>query len=57
MVSGINRRARVALLGGLALAGLAATGLITHRRAPDIVGPAQVIDGDSIRVAGIEIRL
>src|SRR5947199_10136184 len=57
MVSRMNRRARMALLAGLGLAGLAATGLITQRRAPDIVGPAQVIDGDSIRVAGIEIRL
>jgi len=57
MVSQMNRRARMALLAGLGLAGLAATGLITQRRAPDIVGPAQVIDGDSIRVAGIEIRL
>jgi len=57
MGSGMNRRARTALLAGLGLAGLAATGLITQRRAPDIVGPAQVIDGDSIRVAGIEIRL
>ncbi len=57
MVSRMNRRARTALLAGLGLAGLAATGLITHRHVPDIVGPAQVIDGDSIRVAGIEIRL
>ena len=53
----MNRRARTALLAGLGLTGLAATGLLTHRHAPDIVGPAQVIDGDSIRVAGIEIRL
>ena len=37
--------------------GLAATGLLPQRRVPDIVGPAQVIDGDSLRVAGIEIRL
>ena len=57
MVSRMNRRARTALLAGLGLTGLAATGLLTHRHAPDIVGPAQVIDGDSIRVAGIEIRL
>jgi len=35
--------------------GLAAAGLLTQRRVPDVVGPAQVIDGDSIRVAGIEI--
>ncbi len=57
MMFRMNRRARTALLAGLGLAGLAATGLITHRHVPDIVGPAQVIDGDSIRVAGIEIRL
>jgi endonuclease YncB( thermonuclease family) len=57
MVARLNRRARAVLLAGLALAGLAATGLLTHRRAPDIVGPAEVIDGDSIRVAGMEIRL
>jgi endonuclease YncB( thermonuclease family) len=57
MVSRLDRRARAALLAGLALAALAASGLITQRRAPDIVGPADVIDGDSIRVAGIEIRL
>jgi len=57
MVARLNRRARAVLLAGLALAGLAATGLLTQRRAPDIVGPAEVIDGDSIRVAGIEIRL
>ena len=56
MVSRMNRRARTALLAGLGLTGLAATGLLTHRHVPDIVGPAQVIDGDSIRVAGIEIR-
>lgn len=57
MLLRMHRRARIALLAGVAMAGLAATGLISHRRAPDIVGPAQVIDGDSIRVAGIEIRL
>ena len=52
-----HRRARIALLGGAAMLGLAATGLLPQRRVPDIVGPAQVIDGDSLRVAGIEIRL
>ena len=41
----------------MAMIGLAAAGLLTQRRVPDVVGPAQVIDGDSIRVAGIEIRL
>ncbi len=49
MVSRMNRRARAVLLAGLALAGLAATGLLTHRRAPDIVGPGQVIDGEHSR--------
>jgi endonuclease YncB( thermonuclease family) len=52
-----HRSARLALIGGMAMIGLAAAGLLTQRRIPDVVGPAQVIDGDSIRVAGIEIRL
>jgi hypothetical protein len=46
MLSGMHRRVRIALLAGLAMAGVAATGLISHRRVPDIVGPAQVIDGE-----------
>jgi endonuclease YncB( thermonuclease family) len=57
MFGTLQRRGRTAVVGGIAVAALAATGLVTPREAPDIVGPAQVIDGDSIRVAGVEIRL
>jgi endonuclease YncB( thermonuclease family) len=57
MMSLMNRRGRVALLSGLGLIGLAATGIIANREPPPIVGPARVIDGDSIVVAGVEIRL
>jgi endonuclease YncB( thermonuclease family) len=52
-----HRRARIALLGAAAMLGLAATGFLPQRRLPDVVGPATVIDGDSLRVAGIEVRL
>ena len=57
------RHVRVAPIAIGAIAGLAAVGWLTERRAApvagrdDIVGLARVIDGDSLVVAGVEIRL
>jgi endonuclease YncB( thermonuclease family) len=39
------------------LAGLVAAGWFARRESADITGGAQVIDGDSLVVAGVEIRL
>ena len=41
----------------VALAGIAAAGWFAKRETGEIVGPARVIDGDSLVVAGVEIRL
>jgi endonuclease YncB( thermonuclease family) len=51
------RHARVFPFVVAALAGLAAAGWLVRPERADIVGPAQVIDGDSLIVAGVEIRL
>jgi endonuclease YncB( thermonuclease family) len=45
------------LLCAFVIAGLAATAWWIDRQAPAIVGAARVIDGDSLVVAGAEIRL
>ncbi len=36
---------------------MAAVAWLGDRRAPDIVGSARIIDGDSVAVAGVEIRI
>jgi endonuclease YncB( thermonuclease family) len=51
------RHVRAFPLVALALAGLAAAGWFARREPADILGSAQVIDGDSLIVAGVEIRL
>jgi endonuclease YncB( thermonuclease family) len=53
----MTRRARLFLLCAMLAGVLAATGWFIDRRAAAIVGSAQVIDGDSLIVAGTEIRL
>jgi endonuclease YncB( thermonuclease family) len=50
------RRGRVAALGGLLVLTLAALALVVGPR-PEIAERAQVIDGDSLKVARTEIRL
>jgi len=52
-----TRHARVFPLIALALAGITAAGWFVRRESADIVGEARVIDGDSLVVAGVEIRL
>ena len=53
----ITRHVRVFPLIALVLAGIAAAGWFARRETPQIVGTARVIDGDSLAVAGVEIRL
>jgi endonuclease YncB( thermonuclease family) len=53
----LTRHVRVFPFVALALAGLAAAGWFARRETADITGRAQVIDGDSLVVAGVEIRL
>jgi endonuclease YncB( thermonuclease family) len=57
----VTRHARLAPLAVLALAGITAAGWFTQRQtqeiAGQIAGPARIIDGDSLVVAGVEIRL
>ena len=57
LVARMTRHVRMFPLVAVALAGLAAAGWFARREAADIVGTAQVIDGDSLVVAGVEIRL
>ena len=52
-----TRHVRVFPFVALALAALAAAGWFARRETADITGSAQVIDGDSLVVAGVEIRL
>jgi len=52
-----TRHVRVFPFVAVALAALAAAGWFVRREAPDIAGTAQIIDGDSLVVAGVEIRL
>jgi endonuclease YncB( thermonuclease family) len=53
----VTRHVRVFPFVVVALAALAVAGWFVRREGADITGPAQVIDGDSLRVAGVEIRL
>jgi endonuclease YncB( thermonuclease family) len=57
MIDKLNRRARMTLVAAVAIACLAAAAWFFERRPGEIVGSARVIDGDSIVVAGIEIRI
>ena len=53
----MTRHVRVFPLVVVALAALAAAGWFVRREPADITGTARVIDGDSLTVAGVEIRL
>ena len=57
MIDKLTRRARATLLAAGAIAALAAAAWLLDRHIPKITGPARVIDGDSIVVAGTEIRI
>ena len=57
LLARVTRHVRVFPFVAVALAGLVAAGWFARRESADITGPAQVIDGDSLRVAGVEIRL
>jgi endonuclease YncB( thermonuclease family) len=57
MITAMTRRARLFLLCAMLAGGLAAAGWFIDRRTATIVGTARVIDGDSLIVAGGEIRL
>jgi endonuclease YncB( thermonuclease family) len=53
----VTRHARLAPFVAIVVAGLAAAGWLVQRQTAQIVGPARIIDGDSLAVAGVEIRL
>jgi len=53
----VTRHVRIFPFVAVALAALAAAGWFARREAADIAGSARVIDGDSLIVAGVEIRL
>ena len=53
----VRRHLRVAPFAAMAIAGLAAGGWLAQRQTAQIAGPARIIDGDSLVVAGTEIRL
>src|SRR5262245_29184527 len=53
----LMRHARRFLGAAVLIAALAALAWLVNRQGAEIVGPARVIDGDSIVVAGTEIRL
>jgi endonuclease YncB( thermonuclease family) len=57
MIDKLTRRARFTLLAAAGVAVVAALAFMFERRAPEIVGAVRVIDGDSIVVAGTEIRI
>ncbi|HEX2656051.1 MAG TPA: thermonuclease family protein [Xanthobacteraceae bacterium] len=57
VIATISRRGQMALFGAVCLLGLAAASWVHDRIGPKIIGPAHVVDGDSIVVAGVEIRL
>jgi endonuclease YncB( thermonuclease family) len=57
MINAMARRARLFLLCAMLAGGLAAAGWFIDRQTAAIVGSAQVIDGDSLIVAGTEVRL
>jgi endonuclease YncB( thermonuclease family) len=53
----VTRHARLAPFAALALAGITAAGWFAQRQTQEIVGPVRIIDGDSLVVGGVEIRL
>src|SRR5215471_7327451 len=57
LLARMTRHVRVFPLVAVALAGSTAAGWFARREAPQIAGPARVIDGDSLVVAGVEFRL
>jgi endonuclease YncB( thermonuclease family) len=59
LVARLGRPARAAPLAAAVLALLGAAGWLAqrHGQPADISGPARVIDGDSLVVAGVEVRL
>jgi endonuclease YncB( thermonuclease family) len=57
MLYAMSRRARLFLLCAMLAGALAATGWFIDRQTAAIVGSARVIDGDSLIVAGTEVRL
>jgi len=57
MIDRMTRRARAILIAAATIAALALAAFMLDRQTGDIVGAARVIDGDSIVVAGIEIRI
>jgi endonuclease YncB( thermonuclease family) len=57
MIERLNQRARATLIASAAIAAVASAAFVLDRQAKEIVGAARVIDGDSIVVAGTEIRI
>jgi endonuclease YncB( thermonuclease family) len=57
MINAMARRARLFMLCAMLAGGIAAAGWFIDRQTAAIVGSAQVIDGDSLVVAGTEVRL
>ena len=57
MIAAIVRRARFFLLCAILAGGIAFAAWFADRQATTLVGAARVIDGDSLLVAGTEIRL
>ena len=57
LLARVARHVRVFPLVAVALAALVAAGWFARRESADISGPARVIDGDSLVVDGVEIRL
>jgi endonuclease YncB( thermonuclease family) len=57
MIERLTRRARATLIAAAVIAAIAGAAFLSDRQAGQIVGSARVIDGDSIVVAGTEIRI
>jgi endonuclease YncB( thermonuclease family) len=57
MIDRLTRRGRAILIAAAAIAALALAAFVLDRRPGEIAGAARVIDGDSIVVAGVEIRI
>jgi endonuclease YncB( thermonuclease family) len=57
MIERLSRRARATLIAAAAIVAIATAAFVLDRQAGEIVGAARVIDGDSIVVAGTEIRI
>jgi endonuclease YncB( thermonuclease family) len=57
MIDRLTGRARIMLVAAAVTAALAGAAFLLERHPGEIVGTARVIDGDSIVVAGTEIRI